>query len=263
MFRKGIIEDTVRKYNTIKHIYIGSYFCSQYFLNIDFVEHIKSFCIAHNCSIVLVVPVISEKDLWKAKDKIRDLVQDLPIDEITVNDFGMAEYISENYSIPINFGRLFFKDARDVRIADYYKSELTPAFLDAISVYKDLYCLNGIELDPIAHSLNLIGVKGIQISLHEPFCYLTTGNICEFASVLRPIGKKFRPNLPCNNTCLQVFETYEQVNHMIPEKIFYRIGRTIYFHTESPTIHCNQPIHKIYFPFEEMIRLMKERTVKQ
>lgn len=263
MFYKGIVEDIVYKYNTIKHIYIGSYFCSQYFLNIDFIDHIKSFCIAHNYSIVLVIPIISEKDLWKAKDKIRDLIQNIPINEITVNDFGMAEYIFENYSIPINFGRLFFKDARDIRILDYYKSELTPAFLDVISIYKDLYCLNGIELDPIAQGLNLIEIDGVQISLHEPFCYLTTGNICKFASTSKQISKKFRPNLPCNNTCLQVFETYEQVNHMIPEKRFYRIGRTIYFHTESPAIHCNQPIHKIYFPFEELMCLIKERVMKQ
>lgn len=263
MFSKGIVEDIICKYNMIKYIYIGSYFCSQYFINIDFVEHIESFCAAHNCSIVLVVPVISQKDLWKAKDKIGDLIQNLPIDEITVNDFGMFEYISKNYSIPVNFGRLFFKDTRDFRISDYYKNELNPSFLEAISIYRDLYRLNGIELDPTAQILNLIGVDGIQISLHEPFCYLTTGNICEFASIQKPINKKFRPNLHCERTCLHVFEKYEQVNHMVPNEKIYRIGRAIYFYTESPTIHCNQSIRKIYFPFEEMIHLMKERTSKK
>ena len=251
----------MQKYREIERIHVGSYFCSQYFLNINFVEQLKFFCLAHNCSIVLVIPIVSEKDLWNAKSKIKDLIQSLPIDEITVNDFGMAEYISKNYSIPINFGRLFFKDARDIRITDYYQSKLTPAFLNAISVYRDLYHINGIELDSISQRIDLKEVDDIRISLHEPFCYLTTGNICKFALMPKPFQKKFRPNVSCSCNCLQVFEIYEQVNHRIPDQVFYRIGRTIYFHAESPMIQCNQPIHKIYFPFEETVQLIKERTV--
>ena len=97
----------------LERLYLGSYFCGNYFLGImeGAIKKILEDC---NQSVVisLVIPVFSEGQLIKGKEKIKTLLNYFPnkIDEVVVNDYGMLEYISENYDLPIVLGRLFMKE---------------------------------------------------------------------------------------------------------------------------------------------------------
>ena len=123
------IIDNVKNNYTIERIYIGSYFCSSFFLNSNYDNIFKiinnNFI---NPKITLVIPVFTEKYLIKGKDKIDELANSKEIDEITVNDYGMLEYINEKYNIKINMGRIFFKDYRDPRYEEYFNRDWTPKY---------------------------------------------------------------------------------------------------------------------------------------
>ena len=63
----GLLEEKSR-------IYVGSYFCSQFFLAFQFDNLIK-FAKDWNLKLTLVLPIFSEKDLKLAKKKIIKILQ--------------------------------------------------------------------------------------------------------------------------------------------------------------------------------------------
>lgn len=238
-----------------KRLYIGSYFCSQYFLRMDFISEIKQFLNEHSYSLTLVIPIFSEKDSALSKEKIKHICDELPIDEVTVNDIGMLITIHSSYNFTVNLGRLFFKDARDIRLPSYYQHTIHPAFLDSLNKYTTHYALNYAELDPISATLDVHHNTDVKLALHEPFCYLTTGNICKFVSISKDIAQKFRPNASCNKECQRVYEIYFPNSN---DYTLYRIGRAVYFEAEHPCIVNGSIERFIYNPFREMADFRKE-----
>ncbi len=239
-------------FETVSRIYIGSNFCSQYFLHInpriifDWVEY----CKLKGINVTLCLPIFTQKDLQKAKEYIAVYSQKFNngIDEITVNDYGMLNYIEKTYNqMKINIGRLLNKDTRDVRYDDYYHQEFTPALLSLDNNLRDK--INYYELDATHSTLNI--PEGKKVSLYTPYCYVTVGQMCEYASIDLPIEKKFRPNSQCSANCTKVFTEY----HDGSQHSFYKIGRAVFTKNERINIKGINSYRSIYQLFDMVTKL--------
>ncbi len=133
---KALCDGLERKRSeAIQRVYIGSSFCSQYFLEFSGYYEVFHYCREKKIPVTLTIPVFSEKDLKKGKEKIdRICLEGINIiDEITVNDIGMLAFLQNKNTVRLNLGRLFFKDSRDCRIPDYMNGCLTPVLLTHLS----------------------------------------------------------------------------------------------------------------------------------
>lgn len=239
----GLLEEKSR-------IYVGSYFCSQFFWAFQFDNLIK-FAKDWNLKLTLVLPIFSEKDLKLAKKKIIKILQNSKsvIDEVTVNDFGMLTYIQSKFDKKVNLGRLFFKDPRDVRVNEYYSQKGNVNILSALEEVIDVSKINYVELDETNKSLGVDDC--FRVAVHTPFCFMTTGNICKYASINKGIEFKFRPNDKCRQECSCIYEHYsEEYNGRHID--LYRLGRTVYsYMTERSEVENKK--REIYFPFIEIV----------
>ena len=241
-----------------ERIYFGSYFCSVYFLSLQFYREMIRLLKQKEIRLTLVVPVFTEKHLSGAKRMISDILaaEDNYVDEVTVNDAGMLSYIIQNYpGVTFNLGRLFCKDPRDIRSRDFSKTRTTPALL---SESAGIVPVNGIiEIDETNDELDIHDSFSGRIGVHYPFCYLTTGNICKFAGIHAQIDHKFRPNASCRLECQRIFECYRDDLDEDTDGIF-RIGRTVYFKRKLRAVVHAEIDRMIYFPFQETARITGE-----
>lgn len=242
----------------IERIYLGSSFCSQYFLHTYFWTNILNLCKTYSLPVTLTLPIFSEKDLVNGKKKIADILQlDSQVDEITVNDAGMALYIKENYpKLHLNLGRLFFKAARDIRVDGYYRASFAhPCGREMASEFG----ADGIELDltheKVTTTFGESSGNILTVAFHGPFCYQTTGNICKFASIHRELDQKFRPNSPCTAECRHIAECNVKLNQ---GTVLYRIGRTVYFYVPNYSEYLTEGDRFIYFPARELLGIGRE-----
>lgn len=253
-----LFDSLEKKYcESVKRVYIGSSFCSQYFLNFFGYHEVFNYCREKKIPVTLTVPVLSEKDLKKGKEKINRVCLDGVniIDEITVNDIGMLAFLNGMSTVRLNLGRLFFKDPRDCRVPDYMNENLPLTLLTHLSDnYWSRLRFEGIELDPIKWYIDLSLLNGSEyyVGLHVPFCYMTTGNICKFASVHYPVEQKFRPNLSCGMECEHIIDFYSgHVMQTDCDPLLIRIGRTLYFENEHVKTIGQSFDRIIYFPVKE------------
>ena len=238
-----------------ERIYIGSYFCSNYFTNIFYLNELAK-CIGDRIPITLVIPVLNESRLFVGKKVIERYLDNkkLLFDEITVNDIGMYQYIKEKYpSMKCNLGRLFLKHPRDPRVSEYDSMTISIPFFDSMQEVFGSY--NIVEIDATNESLLI--KDDVRFGIHLPYFYITTGNICKFASINKDIKYKYRPNTLCNRECIMIYESYKSVYNGSNIEMF-RIGRTVYGkRIIEPSI--NQiPERYIYFPFDELVVFKKE-----
>ena len=231
----------------ISRLYIGSSFCSQYFLHMPFLKEIKALCAVHKWKITLTAPVFSQKDLEQGKKTIQKLLlfYQEETDEITCNDPGMIKWIRDNLpKTEIHMGQLFFKDERDPRysLVSGEQRRLSFPLPDGVK---------GIELSPVNTTLILPGPDQFSgcIAVHQPFCFISTGNICKFASVSMQPELKFRPNTACMQPCGNLFETYRVKGSDDP---WYRFGRTIYMERIIRQFEGRKPDRIIYWPVKEV-----------
>lgn len=235
-----------------ERIYIGSYFCSQYFIHLsnEILRKLGMVCKERGIRVTLVIPTFSEKDLEKGKERVEIYKTDLGTctDEMTVNDYGMLVYISQNYDIKLNMGRLFMKDYRDPRYEEYFNQTLQPKIFT--TYLKDLIKKNkisGLEFDPTHRAIDLSEKpEGIHIGIHEPYCYMTVGHICEFASIHKEIDKKFRPNTSCQRECTSHIMRY----NLHDGHNWIRVGRAIYFDNRTCDVKGSHERRIIYFPID-------------
>lgn len=248
----------------INRIYFGSYFCDLYFLKFKAYYELIQYCKSKNIQITLVLPVFSQNMLEIGKKRILEVCRyaETVIDEITVNDLGMLNFISKHYNHKINLGRLFFKNPRDCRVPEYIRCEVTPGLLSELNgAFFGKYTINCVELDPTNQILNVseLAKTNIKLVLHSPYCYMTTGKICKFASIHQHIEKKFRPNVNCRMECMHITDTYS--GHIVPtdcDPIIYRLGRTLYF--ENGRVETNGKCFDrlLYFPVKEWRKILYE-----
>lgn len=239
-------------YTKCHRIYVGSYFCSQYLLHLscDLVEKLGKELSAMGIPITLVLPMFTEKDLTKGKEKIKELsaLFGKEIDEITVNDYGMLAYIHQHYQVKINLGRLLFKDYRDPRYEEYYHQTGKPKyFTNQLENLCKEYEITGLELDITHEKLEISGAPmQVTLGVHVPYSYMTVGMVCEFASIPYDISDKFRPNLPCHKECLRNRLGFS----MLEDRRYLKIGRTVYFeHPDGQVIGSNS-YREIFAPID-------------
>lgn len=262
--KESINENSLSTFFNIKNdmhrVYIGSYFCSQYFMKMNWVNLLLDYCKNSHCKVTLVVPVISEKDVEIAKIKIDEIVnegQDV-VDEITVNDLGMLNYICRRYNnMGVNLGRLFFKDAREPRIAEYNELRIKPT--KNTSTYLENYNIKCVELDLLSSDM-VCDESSRLIGIHLPFTYVTTGNICKYASTYKAIEKKFRPNDTCGMECHKMYEHYKEI--IDGRRVeFYRVGRTVYSYNDKMNELPSGADRYIYFPFLEYVSMVEGKVI--
>ncbi|WP_310604751.1 hypothetical protein [Anaerosporobacter sp.] len=243
---------SVAGYEHVERIYIGSYFCAQYFLHMDdnLIDEIVTYAKSMEMRLTLVIPIIAQKELENVLNKIErycDYFENC-MDEITVNDYGMLAYIHETYDVRLNMGRLFMKDYRDPRYPVYFKSELRPKiFTKYLSRLIREYQIDGMEFD-LTHLIINFESKpsGILIGLHTPYCYMTVGQICEYASINKEVEKKFRPNQPCAKECQETIIRYD----LRDNREWIRVGRGLFFENRECQIEGINKYRAIYFPVE-------------
>lgn len=250
--------------NKAGRIYFGSYFCDRFFLKFKGYRELLQCCKVKNIHATLVIPVFSQNTLAAGKKRISEICesQDDVIDEITVNDPGMLCYIENLNRYKVNSGRLFFKNPRDCRVPEYTDSIIAPSFLSKLNQENQKkHPINCIELDPTNRILDVSEIKDsdVKVAFHSPFCYMTTGRICKFASIHKEIDKKFRPNVNCQMECLSISDSY--TGHVVQtncDPIIYRIGRTLFFVNNKSEIAGKNTDRLIYFPVTEWRKIIYE-----
>lgn len=258
------IQDMMGK--KIERIYLGSYFCERFFLKFRGYQELIKYCKEKKICATLVVPVFSQNTLCKGKQRIYEICECLEslIDEVTVNDLGMLYHIETLNKYKVNLGRLFLKNPRDCRVPEYTNSIISPGFLSKLNQESwKKHKINSIELDPTNRTLDASEIKSldIEIALHSPFCYMTTGKICKFASIHKDIEGKFRPNINCKMECMSIIDTYAgHVASTNCNPIIYRIGRTLLFENNEAKIVGKNLERLIYFPVREWRKCIYEDT---
>lgn len=231
----------------IKRVYLGSYFCSNYFLNLDLnlLERIVTECVYNHCDVTLVIPIITEKNFKVMREKIGKLFKFAGdcIDEITVNDYGTLKCMFEQYPISLNLGRLFAKDYRDPRYQDYFDMTCKPKiFTTELQTLVKRFHIKGMEFDPISKCLDFSeATPELSYAVHSPYCYVTTGQICEYGSISDSIEKKFRPNADCHRECVNVMSTYG----LQDGQEWYRLGKAVYFKNNTCEIKGIDKVRRI------------------
>ncbi len=251
------MEDTIKKtaykagFEHVERIYIGSYFCAQYFLHMDdrLIDDIVTLAKNKGIYLTLVIPIIPQKDLNNVLKKIEGYSEYFEdrLDEITVNDYGMLVYVHENYDVKLNMGRLFMKDYRDPRHPKYFNTVLKPKiFTKYLIPLIELNQIDGMEFDLTHEAINFEDKpKGIRIGIHTPLSYMTVGQICEYASINKELEKKFRPNQPCMKECQDMIIRYDLEDN----REWVRVGRAVFFENRECKIEELNTYREIYFAF--------------
>lgn len=237
---------------TCERIYVGSYFCSQYFLKRNMWDCIIPVANKLQLPVTIVVPVVSERDISEAKTLIQKLLNDYPaiIDEITVNDYGMYRFLLSHYTIKINIGRLFFKDPRDFRIPEHTRQDVLPAFFTC-QVFSPLSDRLGCYEIDLTNNTVVIP-DGISVGVHQPLCCVTSGFICKYASIHKSIQMKFRPNCRCSAECSHITEHY-YTGLCTSKDGMYRIGRAVYSYSAPTPKTSLPPTRNIFLPYFELL----------
>lgn len=249
----------VYSFGSIDRIYFGSNFCSQYFLNsaAKANEKLIDYARENDISLTLCVPVMSEKDLEKGKQELNKMLLSYGqyIDEVTVNDIGMLDYVCNNFPrVGVNLGRLFNKDTRDIRYEEYANYKYRPKLLTLMSPWVSRYSVKSVEFDPTHAMIDVSDIKQIP-AMYYPYCYATVGNVCEIAAINMPLDKKFRPNAPCHTPCMNTYITYASPwGHQ-----YVKLGRTVYFKHERAELVGAEKQRIIYEPFDILLKQAQMR----
>ncbi len=206
-------------------VYFGSTFCDRYFINTSRDLWMKGYQLAQSsgAKVTLVIPIPVQSLLRTMKEKLEwlfSLFQDT-LDEIVVNDYAMLSWIGTCYpSYTLWLGRLLVKDTRDPR---YIMDQQTCKLLDHIK-NGDLYGfpISGVELDVFA-PLVLEDPMDITLAFHCPYCYVSTGRLCEIGSIGEEPKNKFHPTSDCTRQCVHTWLWYEN-----SEATLLKHGRAIY-----------------------------------
>lgn len=247
-----------------KRIYVGSSFCPQSLeRSLPLIDAAAFVCRELNAHLTLSLPIPAQRFLEHQDALLDSLLQQHTgiIDELVANDLGTLVHLSERIhnapqgdsynGIALVIGRLLCKDVRDPRNADVSWSRRQPTYLApgyegesalqqliaTCSYWSDEHeryenAIAGIELDPICAELDLSALpQGLLPVLNGPLCYMSTGQICEYASIGLPAQKAFRPNGACGAQCAKTCLRYRGASGVE----FFKIGRSVFFETPWQT----------------------------
>lgn len=252
-----------------KRIYVGSYFCGNKFLSLKEKEYADFLTAAqlHGIEITVVIPILTPTNWDNGMSMLSNLLKGFcNINEIVVNDIGTMRYVYNNYDVELIFGRMLNKTYRDFRNADYYNSNVPQKIFNSfyLSMFEK-YNIKKIELDFGFNTLLFPpSTKKLQMCIHTPLVYLSTCNICEFASIKKDLDKKFRTSDRCGIECAEHFIKYENVTDNTAV-VHYKIGCGIYFlHNNYDKVKdIDVAYRNIYNPFLEEVVYEDFGTVEQ
>ena len=248
------------KKGRIERIYAGSSFCQEYFLTTDIWSALFEYCKTNNIKISLSVPIASESKLKDVKDRLKILVNDgsEQIDEIIVNDRGMLTFVRDNFDRSVVIGRLFFKEARDGRLCEYLGRKMSFAAFSYPELFSESKLI-GAEIDPVSYEIDISTVKkDLIISVNYPYCFMTFGYYCKFASVNKAPEYKFRPSSFCTRECMDIIEIHSDKRRS-DNKTLIRAGKAVYFKNNDFQINGREADRILYFPLDEIIESFGER----
>lgn len=243
--------DAGKKYN---RLYLGSYYCDHYFTQTRIEEYmdILRFSRDHDLRTTVVIPPVFQANY----DAVCSLAMELlnteegTVDEVTVNDWGMASVISELTSVKLNAGRLLQKDNRDPRYADFFDAAYVSRSFS--NFYTDFFPdqdITGVEIDCTHKEIVIPKTsRPMQVSVHGPFCYISIGSICEFASMHKMVGRKFRYADVCSREC----DRASIICRTQCGRDLLRLGRSVQFENSDCCISSAIPFRYIYSPYREL-----------
>ena len=238
-------------------IYLGSSFCPQALIGArPLNEALIALARERGLHVTLSLPIPSQRWLAPQQEEALALLElgEGVIDELAANDFSMLEWASMlaveragvgELPLGVVLGRLMSKDTRDPRDPEYpwqpaapkmlqsswggesYLSRMLATFSYWNSELQEYRCpLVGIELDPfcaepLLHELP----EQLTAAINGPLCYMSTGQICEFASLGLPEERMFRPNSPCARQCKGSCVRYRGASGVE----FAKLGRAVFF----------------------------------
>ena len=269
-----------------ERIYIGSYFCENYFLGLfdTFFESVRLLCQRYDMRATLVLPIFGQAFLERAAHRAPEVLigfRDV-IDEIVVNDVAsfadasrwLAGHCDRLFPIGVTdepahpwpdrerqprlgLGRLFSKELRDARYAEMFERTSKPAY--SAEATACLHMQNDfapdmrplVEIDPTSAIVDVSELAArAEIAIHLPLCYATTGRNCGPASIDEPEFEKFRLGQGCSRHCLRMVQGY-----LTDEGARYiKHGRTYYFENPACQLVGTDSWRLVYSAVHETMR---------
>ena len=237
-----------------RRFYIGSGFCSKYFLKSlgRSGNEICRYAMENECSLSVTVPVPSDRWTGPVKKALAGFLYDQPaVDEVTVNDYGMLDFVSKfreesGLDFSIAAGRLFFKNYRDPRYREQQEGKTVCFFPPVLAGMVD-----AVELDICSSEMDVSSIPGdIGIYYHYPFSYVTCTQYCEFASVINPETRRFRTEMLCGLKCMDaVIRTDADGAELI------HAGKGVYTPVPGGFRSSRSADRYIYWPLREFLEM--------
>ena len=245
-------------FSECRRLYVGSSFCPQsLFHSRFFLDSVLGLCRKRSFRATLSVPIPAQRFLERQSAFVENLLAEYcdVIDEVVVNDLGTlarlstlihnAEEASPYSGLGLVIGRLLNKDARDPRCDELSFARRMPNILQpgygAQSMLRRMIAtssfwseeheryenaLVGVEFDSVCEQLDLTQLpQGLLPALNANLCYMSTGQICEFASIGLAAQASFRPNAACAGQCAKTCVAYTGASGVE----FFKLGRSIFF----------------------------------
>ena len=261
-----------------ERLYVGSYFCENYFLGLSdrFHKCIREICGKHELKATLVIPRIGQAFLPRFQEQLAHILDEYAdvYDEIIANDVacfvdlvqwyaGVGSWPSRvtpshNFTPPrIGLGRLFSKEMRDARYANLRESTtyaaLSPEAQACIDEQRNKQPWGRplVEIDPMSSIVDVAEIAPqAEIAIHLPYCYATTGRNCGPASISEPDSRKFQLGRACSQHCLRMVQgclTDEDAAYV-------KHGRTYYYANPNCQITGTDAWRIVYAASSEMMR---------
>ena len=223
-----------------ERIYVGSYFCDNYFCALDanFHEAVRKLCRRHDLRATLIVPVFGQARLDEGEQLVDDALDRFGdvYDEVAANDIARFLDLNARHEQRLGLGRLFSKVMRDARVDQLIGGVALPELSAEARECIDALHARGnapvIELDPTASTVDASRIvetaPDATIAMHLPYCYATTGRNCTVASMAKPVEAKFHLGRPCELQCLDMRQTWRTCEGTP----YVKHGRTFFF--ENP-----------------------------
>ena len=109
-----------------------------------------------------------------------------------------------------------------------------------------------MEFDPTHDALDISALPSdMSAAVHGPLCYMSTGQICEFASIGSSEEESFRPNGTCSMQCQNTSIRYTGASGVE----FIKAGRSIFFQQKRVSIRGVGCYRLVYSPLFKMLGL--------
>lgn len=259
-----LVEQTCRplRISGASRLYVGSYFCSQYFLGqlCGAWHQAFTYCRRERIPATLVVPVFSRLEFEVAKRMLDVLISDYGdvIDEITVNDARMIGWCSRRYGKRLHAGRLMSKDPAAPRYPDLsprvHEVRLPAALRKACSEG----LVSGFELDPAHEAVDVAAIMRLlpvcTVAVHGPYCHLATASMCKIAKHRAPDASDGRfGDAACGSCALECASCFSE-SPLADGTALMSWGRSLLFSNEGCRVEgCDDALRTVVTPFDVVL----------